>query len=330
MANILFQISETMHILLIKSTGTIKKQIVWLTTLTAVVSVQGFAEVSADDIAEALSPFPRAEIVEQSSRSVEDYSLALGEMKKIRDLWRPERERRLAGNLQRLTMQIPDGHNPLELFNFYQRKMRNVSARILFECDARNCGSSNAWANEQFENKLLFGLDQQQRYGAYELVDDQGFLNYVVLYTVIRGNKRVYAHTEWLQTDNESNEAVAPSADEVTSYLRNQGYYVISGITLNDGKISIDDEHLQAIVNSIRVNRRFDIRIVGHGYGTGSLDEQIQRSSSYAEQVLDILVGQGIPAQRLSSHGVGSLSPAITTASNQEQLVRIELVAVSP
>ncbi len=296
----------------------------WLSFLTF--TNIAYSEVNESDINDAVIPYPRVEVVDQFNGAVEDYSIALGEMKKVRDIWGPEREKRLSGQLHRITMQIPEGHRQSEVFEFYQRKMRNLNARILFECEARGCGSSNAWANAHFEDKLLYGLDDQQTYGVYEVVDDKGLLNYVSVYTVARGNRRVYAHTEWLRTNSSSEAAVAPSAEEVSDNLREQGYYVLRGISLQNETVTIDDEHFQAIVSAIRTNRRLNIRIVGHSYGKGSLEQQQQLSENYAKQVYSLLVEAGIPAQRLSYFGVGSLAPAGQALADQRLEMRIELV----
>jgi len=298
--------------------------------LSALHTVHVSAEVSTADILDALSPFPRAQVVEQRTATVEDYALALGEMKKIRDRWGPERERRLSGDLQKQTLQIPDGHSEQEAFAFYHRKMRNFNARILYECEARNCGSSNAWANEHFADKTLYGLDDRQRYGIYEIVDEQGLLNYVAIYTVARGNRRVYAHTEWLRTDNKITAAVAPSADEVTNYLRDQGYYVISALTIDGDTLSLDDEHLQALVSAIRSNRRMNFYLVGHSYQAGTLNQQQDSAKQFAQQVLDMLVESGVDGQRLSVHALGPLAPAGRTAVESGQKFRVELVVAQP
>ena len=289
-----------------------------------------WGEVSERDIADALSVFPRAEIVAQRDADVEDYSLALGEMKKIRDRWRPERELRVAGSLQRKTMQIPDGHRAREAFDFYRRKMRTFNARILFECEARICGSSNAWANEQFNDKLLYGLDDEQTYGIYEIADTEGLLNYVALYTVARGNRRVYAHIEWLQTSNKLNESVAPSGDEISSNFQDLGYYIVRGVGVVENRIVIDQEHLQAIVDAMRKNRRLNFHIVGHSYANRPLEQQQELSLDYAQQFQALLVQQGIAAPRLSVYGVGSLAPAGQNFIDQSLNFRIEVVVAKP
>ena len=292
-----------------------------------------WSEVSTDDIAEALSAFTRATVVNQTSTSVVDYSVALGEIKKARGLWAPERERRLDGELTKTTWLIPEGHSPQSIFDYYQRRLNNLNARVLFSCEARNCGLSNAWANEQFKVKELYGLDGEQSYAAYEIADSRELLHYVMLYTVIRGNRRVYAHTEWLQTSSRVSESLAPSAAEVDSHFHNRGYYQVSGLSLDGDKLLIDDEHLSALVEAMRNNRRMNFRLVGHQYGNATLDQQMTLSQQRAQQLQQVLVERGIVAARLSSHGVGSLAPGgrqQAQANNNDNDWRIEVVVVKP
>src|SRR5690606_30975595 len=115
----------------------------------------------------------------------------------------------------------------------------------------RNCGSSNSWANDQFQIKQLYGLDQDQYYGIFELVDDQDQLNYFALYTVRRGNQRVYAHLELLQTEARSAAGVAPNPDAIIEQLREQGYYRLSGLRLEGGELVVGKEHLAALAKAL-------------------------------------------------------------------------------
>lgn len=268
------------------------------------------AAVNASDIEAALQPFPQASVVNERETSVADYSFALGQMKKNRGLWSPEREQRFSGELSAKTQLISEGHSPQEVFAYYQRLFVNFQARALFTCEARNCGSSNAWANEQFNEKQLYGLDGEQSYAAYELVDEAGLLHYVAIYTVIRGNKRVYAHTEWLQTSNKQNASLAPNAAEVSAHIIDFGFYRVRGIRFQGDSIEIAPELLQAIVTTLQSNRRLNFRVVGHDYSAISLEEQISLSKRKADAFINVLVQEGIAEVRLTGHGVGSLAPA--------------------
>ncbi|MEX1033562.1 MAG: DUF4892 domain-containing protein, partial [Cellvibrionaceae bacterium] len=190
----------------------------------------------------------------------------------------------------------------------------------------RNCGSSNSWANDIFEVKQLYGLDQDQYYGIFEVIDNRDRIHYAVVYTVLRGNRRVYAHLEWLQTEDSSTAGVAPNPEAIVEQLREQGYYSVSGVRSEGGEIQFQAEHINALARALRNNRRLFVRIVGHDYSRRPLPEQMERSLGYAQQLSQALIEAGVSADRLEAHGVGSLVPARITARNTDKDHRLELI----
>lgn len=291
-------------------------------------AAKGTAAQSEQAVKDLIDLYPRAEVVESSTAKVVDYRLATGATQKVGGRWAPERELRRGGQLSKTTLLIPEGHGPEEVFQYYRKRLAAWDGRAIYLCRQRNCGSSNSWANDVFEVKQLYGLDQDQYYGVFEVVDDSDQLNYVVLYTVMRGNKRVYAHLELLETDQESRAGVAPNPSAIAQQLREQGYYGVSGVQLENGKLVFQPEHMEALARAIRNNRRLSVRIVGHDYGRRPLPEQIERSRTYARELAEKLVDAGVDASRIETHGVGSLVPMRLTAGRRDKDFRLELVVV--
>lgn len=291
-------------------------------------SVACVADVSQSDIRTALGNYPRSSIVENENRAVLDYPVSLGEMKKKRGLWAPERERRLAGNLQRVTLRLPDGHSPQQAFAFYFDQLIDLGARILYQCESRACGESNAWANNLYQIKELYGLDREQSYAAFELLDDKGELQFVSVYTVIRGNKRVYAHTEWLQTQLGEDDITAPSADDIGRALKTQGYFVVGGVSINDGQLQINQPGLQTLVAALFADRRSKIKIVGRDQSSsdaeGQGNEVSDQNESIAQQFAKALERNGIPALRLSTETLNPSEFQNQTGVNEKSLIKIE------
>jgi len=141
-------------------------------------------------------PFDQARIIEQEERQVLSYRLALGPYLKLQSRWQPEISKRLKGYLHRQTHELPAGFDESEIFQFYRDQLPE-NKQVLFECKRRDCGESNNWANDHFRIKQLYGLDQYQFYGVYQVGDRQ----YITLYTVRRGNRRVYTQIESLIAD---------------------------------------------------------------------------------------------------------------------------------
>ncbi|BFM20381.1 DUF4892 domain-containing protein [Gilvimarinus japonicus] len=144
--------------------------------------------------------FPGASLEASSRQHADDYLVALGTYRKIRGLWRVE-ELRLRGDLQRKTFRLPDNHTPREGFLFVTKQLQQYPLRELFVCESRDCGESNSWANNHFNILQLYGLDQYQYYGAYEVMLPGTNGVYVTVYAVLRGNKRVYLQLEVLRRD---------------------------------------------------------------------------------------------------------------------------------
>lgn len=270
-----------------------------------------------------LQVYPRAEIVEESEMQVADYRLAASAARRVGGRWAGE-ELRLDGELSRITMLIPEGHDPEDVFRYYRQRLMAADARALYQCGERNCGSSNSWANDIFEVKLLYGLDQHQYYGLFEVVAEGDLLTYVAVYTVRRGNRRVYGHLEILKTEQSSAAAAVSNPATIVEQLRDQGFYPLAGLQLEGDELRLTAQHVQAVQQALGSDRRLNLRIVGHDYSERPLSEQIQRSRQFAEQVRQQLIDAGVAEERLEAHGIGSLAPS--RAGKGERGFRVELV----
>lgn len=283
---------------------------------------QSVAQPAANELVDV---YPRAEILEESKAEVMDYRLAAGSARRVGGRWAGDELRR-DGMLSRITLQIPEGHEPEDVFRYYRQHLMAADARALYQCRERNCGSSNSWANDVFELKLLYGLDQNQYYGLFEAVGEGDLLKYVAVYTVRRGNRRVYAHLEILETEQASSAAAASNPAAIIEQLREQGFYPLAGLQLEGSELSMQDAHVQALVQGLASDRRLNLRIVGHDYSERPLPEQLERSRRFAEQLRQQLIAAGVAENRLEAHGIGSLSPSRMTKGGQERSFRIELV----
>lgn len=274
---------------------------------------------------EWLEVYPRANILEESEAEVEDYRLATSAARRVGGRWAGD-ELRQNGMLSRITMQIPEGHGPEDVYHYYRQRLMAADTRVLYQCRERNCGSSNSWANDVFEVKLLYGLDQHQYYGLFEIVTDGDLLNYLAVYTVRRGNRRVYAHLELLKTEQASSAAAVSNPAAIVEQLRDQGYYPVAGLQLKGDDLLIQAQQVQALVAALGSDRRLMLRIVGHDYSARPLAEQLKRSEQMAEQLRARLIEAGIAENRLEAYGIGSLAPARTTKPGRERSFRLELV----
>lgn len=275
-----------------------------------------------------LQTYPHARVIFGSKAATEEYLLALSSYKKVAGTWRLDRMQRLSGVLQRFTLELPETHSARNGFEFYLKQLQNSNLRELFYCRGRDCGTSNSWANNHFKILQLYGLDQFQYYGAYEVTTDKDKPFYVALYAVQRGNKRVYMQIDVLRVDQQIDLGVASSAESIIKSLEANGYYMFPDLVVeNKGKtaVQIKPAHLQALVDVLTQKVDWKIALVGHDYAPVSLEQQQRASQAYADQLKAELQKAGVAAARMSTFGLGGLSPA----GRGERSARVEVVRLN-
>ena len=290
-----------------------------LTAFGLACSIFIYANTANANIADAA--FPDARAVYSSDTEESDYALALGPLKKINSEWRAEREQRLSGHLSRRTLEIPEKYSHKEAYRQLRAELQRHDARPLFICEGLDCGSSNAWANDYFHIKQLYGLDQNQYYGAWEITAENGDLFYLTTYVVQRGNRRVYLQVDQLQVTQKPGLIVANPA-ALIEILKGQGYFKLSGINWKSDGLDVQPEHLQALARALQRDPWLKIHVVGHDYGSGELSQQQARSLAAAQTIRDALIKLGIKSDRVSAHGVGSLAPSAGQAGSRIEIVR--------
>ena len=98
--------------------------------------------------------------------------------------WEPEIVELVQGTSYQTLYKI--GRNvPLDsVMDFYRQSIMSIPDQVvLFDCQSRACGSSNAWANNFFNDYLLYGADANQSL----MVTRDGRGHYWVLYINRRG-----------------------------------------------------------------------------------------------------------------------------------------------
>lgn len=273
--------------------------------------------------------YHNARVIFQSNADTDEYLLALGSYKKIAGAWRVDRQQRLSGSLARYTLELPERHSASNGFDFYLDQLQNFSFRELYHCQGRDCGTSNSWANNHFKIQLLYGLDQFQQYGAYEVTTAESTPFYVALYAVQRGNKRVYVQLDVLQVADIVELGIAASPESIIKSLLTSGYYVFPDFVVDDAKgkanVRIKSAHIQALIDVLAQQPGWKIALVGHDYAAAPLAQQQNNSQRYAEQLSAALQEKGVMANRLSAYGIGGLAPA----GRGDRSARVEVVKIN-
>lgn len=273
--------------------------------------------------------YHNARVIYQSSGKVDEYLLALSSYKKIAGSWRVDRLQRLSGDLTRYTLELPERHSASNGFDFYLDQLQGYNFRELFHCKGRDCGTSNSWANNHFKLQQLYGLDQFQQYGAYEVTTADSKPYYVALYAVQRGNKRVYLQLDVLHVDTTVELGIASSSDSIIKSLSANGYYVFPDLVAEDVKgntsVQIKPAHLKVLVDVMEQQPAWNIALVGHDYAAVPLAQQQSDSLGYANQLKAALQENGVVAARVTTYGMGSLAPA----GRGDRIARVEVVLVN-
>ena len=112
--------------------------------------------------------FPRSWVVffEQEDNLV-PREFIVSAVEKIRRELRIDEKLRVDATALRVTYQVPSGTPREEVVDHYRRAL---GADALFSCEGFDCGRSNAWASQVYEQALLYGPDRNQFYIAADRV----------------------------------------------------------------------------------------------------------------------------------------------------------------
>lgn len=274
------------------------------------------ADVAGSSDYAGFERFPGSRIVDYRVENNAVYSLALGRMQRAAGRVAPAQSERFQGNLRRITYEIPDGFSAQEVFEHFRRQLLGANQRELFNCQGRDCGSSNFWANDLFGNRILYGPENGQFYMAstYQSDAQTGDVSgYAALYVITRANRRLYAHVEFLELSAsvaaEQRAAQILNPQALSARLQQDGVAVVPGLIFNEADELEDSEGLALLSAVLTADSLLNLYIVGHLQAEAPLAEQIQRSLARAQLVRSRLIESGIDADRLEAQGVGPLAP---------------------
>ena len=144
-----------------------------------------------------IDAWTHVEILKQQAPQQSDYLLGLGALQKIGGRWRHKHSEAKVGELTRFTWQINDGFTAVEAYEWLRAQLPG-EAELRFSCQGRACGSSAQWAHRVFQERLLYGHDDRQRYGVWRWQQGEAVWH-AVFYAVDRANRRHYLHLDLLQ-----------------------------------------------------------------------------------------------------------------------------------
>lgn len=263
-------------------------------------NVSAASDIRNSNDYDKLQRFPSSYIVQYKQSDTRDYRLILGGLEKINGVLQPEKEKRVAGRITEISYRIPENHTADEAFEHFYSQIIAQGGEELFRCSGRDCGSSNQWANNIFRYFRLYGVDNSQSFASLQLNGD-----YISVYSVRRGNKRVYLRLDVLE--GHTGGASSQQSDE-TKIRR---------------EIS-SKQDVEGLLELLKSSSELSIWIVGYDFNPGTKQQQLTRSKQQAEQLKNQLVASGIDATRVFIHAAGSFQLGKQTERGTKLMVYSE------
>ncbi|MEQ9395471.1 DUF4892 domain-containing protein [Haliea sp.] len=145
-----------------------------------------------------LERYPHAVSIARKVETVRDHEIGLDALQKSSGDWIFRRSERLDGELARETWQIIDGFAARRVLQNLEAELAEAGAELLYSCDARACGPGAQWASRVFNQRILYGRADEQRYRVYAVSSAAGEFR-VVFYSGARTTDRQYLHVDVLK-----------------------------------------------------------------------------------------------------------------------------------
>ena len=250
-----------------------------------------------------LEPFSYSAVLEIEILENQTHDLVIGTLQRTRGEVNPEDSRRLQGEVVKAIYEIDQEFSGAEVYNFYREQILTKGHEVLFECSGRACGSSNYWANDIFGKRSLYGPVMNQFYIAARRVSAEDYLS---LYIITRGNKKVYAY---LETVNDDNIGLASGGGSLLSRALTQGSVILPNIQFtNSHELSVETD-ITFLYEFLKKNPNVFVYIVAH-LATGLNESELMLGSTKrAETLVRELVALGADPEQILPRGVGPLAP---------------------
>lgn len=110
----------------------------------------------------------------------------------------------------------------------------------------------------------------------------------------------------------------SPPADELVSFLADNGHVVLTGLNFQTGSSNLSDgtyASLETLAVWLLEDPSRRVALVGHTDSEGALEKNLELSKARAASVMDHLVqSQNVPPDQLEAHGIGYLAPIASNA----------------
>ncbi len=268
-----------------------------------------------------ITRFPDSQIIDLEFESDSNHRLVLGSLTRTRGVVVPEQSERLRGDITKIIYEVSEEFNGEDVYQFFQEQIAEKGYEVLFSCAGRDCGSSVYWANDVFQNRVLYGPERNQYYIAMRASDAEPSAAHMVLYIITRGNRQLFTYLEVIQEAGTA-PPVQVLSTQILDAVREQGSVVLPLAFINDRQLTADTD-LAAVAAELVNSPELSFYLVAHLGGAGGLDQLTNRSTVRAQTVRQRLINLGVDASRLIAYGLGPLAPSCAEDNCSE---RVELV----
>ena len=292
-----------------------------LQSLVAVVLLGLSWAAAADSFREAPEAFPQSRL--QLTKPIESsgHLVLFSPIREVRNEIRSKVMARLPVRGEGLLYEISRDASRHDARNHYLKRLQARGAQVLFECSGINCGRSNVWANQVFEQPKLLGRDTEQDYFVVASLDEQGRQWLTSVYTVTRGNLREYVLVEHL---NVTDGAVIPGFEAGNG--RVQGPVIVpwqGGISYRFEFTAGDRRQLLAW--SEQSGTEVVLVAFSELANEESFEASVERSEQAGDSFAELLSKIGISRSQIRILPVG---PAIQSIAPNRSGSRIEVVVI--
>jgi hypothetical protein len=293
------------------------------------VAIQAYAFDLSDDVSGSsdytpIQRYPLSKIENYTPKTiVQGLHVGLGRLKSISGEKIPEYAARLSGSLTRITYRGPDGHSSKDIYQHFKQQFIPYLQEVVYECEGRDCGGSNDWANVMLKIADLYGPDQYQYYQVAKLnINGQDIV--VIAYAIRRGNKRIYLQLDMLEVDVKTVNSIDVNPGTIYQLLKEQGRYILRPLEFNDANQLTKNRAnaLDYVVRMLEKQVRLKVKIVSYMPGSASQESLQKISLQRAEAVVKALIEAGVSGSRLSAIGMG---PDDVNKDSNQTGARIEL-----
>jgi OmpA-OmpF porin, OOP family len=246
------------------------------------------------------------------------------------------------GNLRISVLTAPDTATPQGILRQLRDQLTDQGFETLYQCDTTACGGYDFRFGMEVIDEPDMRVDLRDFKFLSARKEEQGGFFYVSfliskspLKTYIQFSQttpagQVLQTVPALDLATETPVDAAESLPEIT--FSERGTMVLEGLSFSMGSANLGDDpqgSLPKLAEILTKNPKLSIFLVGHSDSLGSLDSNVALSKRRAQSVKKVLVQQyGIAEGRITSQGIGFLSPRATNTTKQGRALnrRVEVL----